>query len=247
MKNGPVVRKCFNVARSAQSGLRPLRSLARSRGPAPSLPGEERANGAALDAGPSENTCVRLESWLPINLREFLTAEFRSEIRIEGEAIYFLGPKPEGLFIRELARAIRRFSHDRAQHPWIECAVKKPELEAAFNRRPTADYAAVLCLGCERVSMGAPTEHRAPGCLPLVLGSGLNGSQAQSRDGAGMVTSAGLYGAIEEFRKARRKAGLPHLDLDCYIANGHVVFTWRPLNQCDVAASGNRRLPARQF
>ncbi len=247
MKNGPVVRKRFNVARSGQSGLRPLRSLARSRGLVPSLPGEERASGAPLDAGPSETTCVRLESWLPINLREFLTAEFRSQIRIEGAAIYFLGPKPEGLFIRELARAIRRFSHDRAQYPWVECAVKKPELEAALSCLPTADYAAVLCLGCERVSTGAPTEHRAPGCLPLVLGSGLNGSQAQSPDGAGMVTGASLYGAIEKFRKARLKAGLPHLDLDCYVANGHVVFTWRPLTQCDVAASGGRRLPARQF
>lgn len=246
MKNGPVVRKCFNVARSGQSGLRPLRSLARARGLVPSLPGEERANGAPLDARPAETTCVRLESWLPINLREFLTAEFRSEIRIEGEAIYFLGPKPEGLFIRELARAIRRFSHDRAQQPWVECAVKRPQLEAALSCQPTADHAAVLCLGCERVSTGALTEHRAPGCLPLVLGSGLNGSQPQSRDGAGMVTGGGLYGVIEEFRKARLKAGLPHLDLDCYVANGHVVFTWRPLTQCDVAASGCRRLPARQ-
>ncbi len=246
MKNGPVVRKRFKVARSAQSGLRPLRSLARSRVMVPSLPDEERANVPPLEAGPSEITSVRLDDWLPINLREFLTAEFRSQIRIEGEAIYFLGPKPEGLFIRELARAIRRFSHDRAQHTWVECAVKKPELEAALSRRPTADHAAILCLGCERVSIGAPTEHRAPGCLPLVLGFGPNESQAQSSDGAGMATGAGLYGAIEKFRKTRRTAGLPHLDLDCYIANGHVVFTWRPLKQCNVAASGNRCLPDRQ-
>ena len=240
MKNGPVVRKCFNVARSGQSGLRTLRSLALSRALVASLPGDE------LDARSSEARCVRLESWLPINLREFLMAEFRSELRIDGEAIYFLGPKPDGLFIRELARAIRRFSHDRAHQSWVECAIKRPQLEAALSRQPTADHAAVLCLGCERVSTGALVEHRAPGCLPVVLGSSLNGLQAQSPDGAGMVTGGGLYGVIEEFRKARLKAGSPHFDLDYYVASGNVVFTWRPLTQYDVAASGTRCLPGRR-
>lgn len=243
MKNGPVVRKCFNVARSGQSGLRPLRSLTPSRGLVVPSPGEERVIGAQLDARPSETKCIRLESWLPLNLREFLMAEFRSELRIEGEAIYFLGPKPDGLFIRELARAIRRFSHDRAQQSWVECAVKRPQLEASLSRPPSADYAVILCLGCERVSTGGLTEHRAPECLPLVLGSGLHGSQAQSRGGAAMVTGGGLYGAIEEFREARLKAGLPHFDLDYYVANGHVVFTWLPSAQYKVAASGSRCSP----
>ena len=35
--------------------------------------------------------------------------------------------------------------------------------------------------------------------------------------------------AVEKFRLHRTEAGLPHYDLDCYVAGGQVIFTWRPL------------------
>jgi len=35
--------------------------------------------------------------------------------------------------------------------------------------------------------------------------------------------------AIENFRMARDAAQLPHQDLDCFVSNGQLVFTWRPL------------------
>jgi hypothetical protein len=28
---------------------------------------------------------------------------------------------------------------------------------------------------------------------------------------------------------AREAAGLPHYDLDCFVTNEQVIFTWRPL------------------
>ena len=34
---------------------------------------------------------------------------------------------------------------------------------------------------------------------------------------------------IEGFRLGRAALGLPHYDLDCYVARGQVIFTWRPL------------------
>jgi hypothetical protein len=35
---------------------------------------------------------------------------------------------------------------------------------------------------------------------------------------------------IEGFRLGRAALGLPHHDLDCYVARGQVIFTWRPLS-----------------
>jgi hypothetical protein len=38
-----------------------------------------------------------------------------------------------------------------------------------------------------------------------------------------------LLRVIEGFRLGRAALGLCHYDLDCYVARGQVIFTWRPV------------------
>ena len=45
----------------------------------------------------------------------------------------------------------------------------------------------------------------------------------------GALTPDALHRAVENFRLHRTEAGEPHYDLDCYVAGGQVIFTWRPL------------------
>jgi len=45
----------------------------------------------------------------------------------------------------------------------------------------------------------------------------------------GALRPDALRRAVENFRLRRTEGGLPHYDLDCYVAGGQVIFTWRPL------------------
>ena len=237
MKNGPVVRKCFNVARPSQGGARPpLKPLVPLRGLLNQSAVEQSSDGSPLGT-PSTDTSLRLGSWLPINLREFLLAEFGGGLRIEDDVIYFLRPRAGDLFVRELARAIRRFSYIRAHEHWVEYAIERSRLEADLGRQPTPDYAVVLCLECERFSAGRLAEHQGERCVTLVLKTAGRASQEQPPpDGAGIMTGRGLYPVIEEFRQARQMAGLSHFGLDYYVANDHIVFTWRRLRKAEPAS-----------
>jgi len=227
LKNGPVVRRCFNVARPSQGGARPLRTLAPLHGLINQSAVEKFAEDTPLGAPPPDTASLRLGSWLPINLREFLLAQFGGGIRIEDDVIYFLRPRASDLFVRDLARAIRRFSYIRAHEQWVEYAIERSQLEADLGRKPLPDHAVVLCLGCERVSTGTLAQHQGRNCVALVLRIPDSGSREQPPDSSGMMTGAGLYPVIEEFRQARRMAGLAHFGLDYYVAGNHVVFTWR--------------------
>ena len=232
MKNGPVVRRCFNVARPSQGGARPLRPLTSLRGlMGPTMADKGPDAEAALNtpSSPSSNiNSLQLGSCLPINLREFLLAEFGGGLRIEDDVVYFLRPRAGDLFVRELARAIRRFSYLRAQERWTEYAIERSRLEADLMRRPGSDYAAMLCLECEHFSAGAPTEHQEERCVSIVLANGECDSKAEpTQIGPSITKGRGLYPVIEEFRQARQEAGLSHFGLDYYVANDHVVFTWQ--------------------
>ena len=187
-----------------------------------------------LDADQRDITSLRLGSSLPINLREFLLAEFGGGLRIEDDVIYFLRPGAGDLFVRELARAIRRFSYIRAQEHWVECAIERSQLEADLARQPAPDYAVVLCLECERFSAGTLAEHQGERCVTLVLSAAGRDSQEQPPpNSAGIMTGRGLYPVIEEFRQARQMAGLSHFGIDYYVANDHIVFTWRRLRKAE--------------
>jgi hypothetical protein len=253
LKNGPVVRTCFNVARPSQGGARPLRQLTSLRGlmgPAPADNGSD----TGPPSGPSSNIhSLQLGSCLPINLREFLLAEFGGGLRIEDDVVYFLRPRAGDLFVRELARAIRRFSYLRAQEQWTEYAIERSRLETDLVHRAGSDYAVILCLECERFSAGASTEHQEERCVAIVLAKGGRDSQAEPpKIGPHVTAGRGLYPVIEEFRLARQQAGLSHFGLDYYVANDHVVFTWQrsrkaePVRpKCSVVDNGRRLTKSR--
>ncbi len=172
---------------------------------------------------------MRLGTCLPLNLRQFLLAEFGSTLHIKEDAIYC--PGPGELFVRELARAIRRFSFNRARERWAECTIAVARLESALRCPPRAGHGVVLCLRCERLSAGAqPAEHQGPRCLTLALNAATPSAAAQApaSDGTAKVHQ-GLYGVIEDFRLRRTIEGLPHFDLDYYVSSEQAVFTWRPL------------------
>jgi len=234
LKNGPVVRKCFNVARPSQGGARPLKPLASLRG----LIGQSEMD--QFPAGPAtasstEIFSMRLGSCLPINLREFLIAEFGGGLRIEDDVIYFLRPRAGDLFVRELARAIRRFSYLRAQEHWIEYAIELSRLEADLGRQSAPDHASVLCLECEHFTTGKLAEHQGERCVPIVLARAEGDTPTRpSSKGGGIVSGRGLYPLIEEFRKSRQTAGLSHYGLDYYVANDHIVFTWQRPRKTEV-------------
>ncbi len=228
MKNGPVVRRCSSVARPSQGGARPLKSPPPLRGLLSHSALAKSPDDTSVGTPPPDISSLRLGNCLPINLREFLLKEFGGGLRIEDDVVYFLRPRAGDLFVRELARAIRRFSYIRAHEHWVEYAIQRSRLEAELGRQPGPDSAVVLCLECERFSAGTLAEHQREGCVTLVLKSEGRESREQfPPDGAGIMTGRGLYPLIEEFRQARQRAGLSHFGLDYYVANDHVIFTWQ--------------------
>jgi len=78
----------------------------------------------APTAGPVwESSRLYLGSRLPINLRQFLAEQLGPSIRVESDSIVALKPRSGGALMRDLARAIRRFSAERARQVWSECAI----------------------------------------------------------------------------------------------------------------------------
>lgn len=177
-----------------------------------------------------EAATVKLDSWLPINLREFLTEHLGPDIRVEDDAIVALVPRSGEWLIGEVARAIRRFSTDRVHEAWNQCAVPLKELEDGPRLESPREI--VVCLRCVRVEICADAldRHRDDGCLPVRLP--VAGSSSHDRfaaaEGHGYPAEE-VHRAIKNFRIARMASGLPHFDLDCYLANGRVVVTWRPV------------------
>src|SRR5947209_14468547 len=69
---------------------------------------------------------------LPINLRRFLAEELGPSMRVENDTIVALEPRPGDALMRDLARAIRRYSAERARQVWSECAIGLSRLAHEF-------------------------------------------------------------------------------------------------------------------
>ena len=179
---------------------------------------------------PFESQRLQLGSRLPINLRHFLAEQLGASMRIEDDSIVALEPRSNETLMRELARAIRRFSAERAREAWCECAMGLDRLEREFFAAPSDDRGpVVLCLRCSCVGAGPLDQHCGSRCLPVHLGAEVRAQQLEGKCVDGALTPDALHRAVENFRLRRSEVGEPHYDLDCYVAGGQVVFTWRPL------------------
>lgn len=224
LRNGPLVHRQAHVSRS-HGAPSPLERLA-----AIGVLSDTRRPGR-IPAAESiwDSSRLYLGGRLPINLRHFLAEQLGPAMRVESDTIVALEPRPDGVMMRELARAIRRFSAERARQAWSECAIGLSRLENEFFRAPAAERCPVImCLRCTCIGAGPLDEHGGPNCLPVNLDSALKSFDASKEARRNAVPDAILQ-AIENFRMAREAANQPHFDLDCFVSNGQLVFTWRPL------------------
>ncbi len=192
------------------------------------IPNRHRAR--SKDAEPPESHRLNLMGMLPINLRHFLAARLGPMLQIDDDSTLEFDPRWGDKGIRELARAIRRFSAERARELWRECAVKLGRLANELARIPRADRHVVLCLRCGSIGVGADalSRHCEPSCLAVELNAALRHGALPS--GAPLRSLPDAFRrAVEDFRLERAKAQLQHFDLDCYLSGDQMVFTWRPL------------------
>jgi hypothetical protein len=130
-----------------------------------------------------------------------------------------VGNSMRGNSMREVARAIRHFAATRAREHWVECSLSLASLEAALAQAHSAGKPPFICLQCVVfVPPGDPQLHREPECIIAELGGSSPRHTAPER----------VRRIIEKFRAHRAANALPHHDLDCYLAEDQMVFTWRP-------------------
>ena len=169
---------------------------------------------------------------LPINLREFLASQLdiplNDVLRIDEDGVFTLdGAAGEGALSR-VARAIRRYSTQRAHERWEECASALTRLAHELEWARGSGEQLVLCLGCATLELSgdAVARHRRRGCVAVELSATTSCPIDQSQGLPEM-----LRHVIEGFRLGRAALGLTHYDLDCYVARGQVIFTWRPVTE----------------
>jgi hypothetical protein len=179
---------------------------------------------------PSDMPLLNLKCALPINLREFLAEQFASGLRIDEDGVFALGPGAGDDALSRVARAIRRYSTERSHERWDECAVALARLDNDLARAAESGAQVVLCLGCAALQTGTDVvgRHRGTGCVAVELSAGLDGRVASYVEQTPGLPEM-LLRAVEGFRMGRAALGLSHYDLDCYVARGQVIFTWRPL------------------
>jgi hypothetical protein len=169
--------------------------------------------------------CVHLECRLPINLREFLADQLGAVVDESDTTVLNLAADADELTLSKLARAIRRYSTNRARQRWDECSVPLKTLTADGQ-----DAVGILCLRCQAVDLnpGAAQRHRPPGCIVLNL-SGPSSAPVSTRGPEAAVADS-IRNQIEEFRRLRAAFGLPHFELDSYVRHDCITFTWRPVS-----------------
>jgi hypothetical protein len=196
----------------------------------------------------SDSPPLNLKCALPINLREFLAGQFASPfaevLRIDEDGVFTLGRGAGEEALSRVARAIRRYSTDRAHERWDECATALARLGDDLGRAAESGEQVALCLGCAALETGADAvgRHRGTGCVAVELSAKPHGNPSAGNLYAGNLNekTAGrievsqglpemLLRVIEGFRLGRAALGLCHYDLDCYVARGQVIFTWRPV------------------
>ena len=193
----------------------------------------------------SGSPSLDLKCALPINLREFLSQQFAAQqfvdgLRIDEDGVFTLGPGAGEEALSQVARAIRRYSTERAHERWDECATALARLGDDLDWAQESGDQVVLCLGCAALETGAAAleHHRLAGCVAVELSARVTvkpnarlkadtASHVEAPHGHGLPEM--LRQVIEGFRLGRAALGLPHFDLDCYVARGQVIFTWRPL------------------
>jgi hypothetical protein len=179
-----------------------------------------------------EASCLHVECKLPINLRQFLARHFDPILDSDdNDSILDMAAHADEATLSRVARAIRRYSTSRAREAWAECSVTLGDFE---REGASSAPAATLCLECARLEFGleACNAHMGPRCLTVNLLPACP-AQENSADGAPSQDSATipvrLQRQIENFRAMRTAFGLSHFDLDCYVTNRRVMFSWRPL------------------
>jgi hypothetical protein len=229
VRTGPMVRRDANVSHVSQrapSNLRPPTSSAT----AAAQPVFSRMFPAATPV--IESSCLHVEFRIPIDLRRYLKKQLALDC--DDETLLNLAAHANGAMLSKLARAIRRFSTERARTRWSECAVTLATFEKNAARGHTADAShAILCLGCARIEFDehAAQAHHDSGCLVVDLSAALGVNSKRTRsNGARKPIADRLQVIVEQFRALRAAFHLPHYDLDCYVTNSRVTFTWSPLS-----------------
>jgi len=223
VRTGPMVRRGANsshVSQRAPSTLRPPTLSATS------------ALSRIFSVPVIESSCLHVEFRIPIDLRRYLAKQLALDC--DDEALLNFAAHADGATLSKLARAIRRFSTERAHMRWSECAVALAAFEKNAARGESTDASqAILCLGCARIDFGehATEAHRGSECVVVDLSAalGANSGGARSKGGRKPIAER-LQTIIEQFRALRAAFHLPHHGLDCYVTNSRVTFTWSPLS-----------------
>lgn len=175
-----------------------------------------------------ESSCLHVQCKLPINLREFIAHQFGAALKSNDDTILAMAASADDETLSKVARAIRRYSTNRAREAWAECVAPLTHFE---RESAAAAPRTILCLACARIDFGEAADqfHRHPRCLTVDFGLACTG-----QSGADASIPDRLQCRIEEFRAMRAAFGLPHFDLDCYVASRRVTFSWRPVDSAPV-------------
>jgi hypothetical protein len=225
VRTGPMVRRDANVSHVAQ------RAPSTQRPPTLSATSAAQPVFSRIFSLPViESSCLHVEFRIPIDLRRYLAKQLALDC--DDEALLNFAAHADGATLSKLARAIRRFSTERARRRWSECAVALATLEKIADTAADASHA-ILCLGCARLDFGehATEAHHGSECVVVDLSAalGANSSGTRSKGGRKAIAER-LQTIIEQFRALRAAFHLPHYGLDCYVTNSRVTFTWSPLS-----------------
>ena len=225
MRTGPMVSRGANsshVSHRAPSTLRP-----------PTLSATSAAQpvfSRIFSMPVIESSCLHVDFRIPIDLRRYLKKQLALDC--DDEALLNFAARADGATLCKLARAIRRFSTERARTRWAECSVALAALERIADAAADTPHA-ILCLGCARLDFGeqATEAHGGSECVVVDLSTALGASSGGARSKRDRKPIAErLQTIIEQFRTLRAAFHLPHYGLDCYVTNSRVTFTWSPLS-----------------
>jgi hypothetical protein len=179
-----------------------------------------------------ESSCLHVECKLPINLRQFLARQFDPVLDCDNDSILDMAAHADEATLSRVARAIRRYSTSRAREAWAECSVALGDFE---REGASPAPAATLCLECARLEFGveACDTHTGQYCLTVNLLQACPARAETSSDASSsnsLPIPDRLQRLVEDFRAMRGAFGLSHFDLDCYVTNRRVMFSWRPLD-----------------
>lgn len=226
MRTGPLMRRGAHVSRAVPGAPASLR-----RTLFPRISNLKVFDDLPLKSPVIESSCLHAECKLPINLRQFLAQQFDPILDSENDSILDLAANADEATLSRVARAIRRYSTTRAREAWAECSVAMID----FERESAGSMpAAKLCLACSRLELGdaARRSHMEPHCLTINLLAENAVREKSCRSESSRVAPTipdRLQRQIEDFRAMRAAFGLSHFDLDCYVTNRRMMFSWRPL------------------